>query len=356
MRPKTSTRGFVLIMVLAMLVILSALAATIAVTSDRVRREEEQRQAQLQASIAMASTRATVLYALTTRRMTFGGLTVDDRITQSLDEPGSGGDDDSPASLLPVGNEIRLDGTAYAGPGDARFALQDDRGLLAVNWAPPLVLQGLLEQRPVAGAPPLGTLQNLLLDYQDRDDLYRINSAESDGYRKLDLPPPTNRPLANPGELRAVIGWKSVLAVWDDVELLDLLSVSRNPALNVNTATLPVLDALPGVDATMAQRLLDARELQVFTSTAALAPYLGAAAAGEEGLSLYPSASGTIRLWASTGGTVQVMHWTLTPYDDGGRPWREDYEFTIARADTLDARPARTPQAAVFKRTDAPSQ
>lgn len=356
MRRRPHARGFVLILVLAMLVILSALAATIAVTSDRVRREEEQRQAQLQAAIAMASTRATVLYGLTTRRMTFGGLTIDDRIVQSLDERAAQGQGEEPTSLLPVGNEIRLDGSPYAGPGDARFSLQDDRGLLAVNWASPLVLQGLLDQRPVSAAPPLATLQNLLLDYQDRDDLYRLNSAEADGYREAGLPPPTNRALVNPGELRAVIGWNQVLSAWDDVELLDLLSVSRNPALNVNTATVPVLDALPGVDAAMARRLVDARQLQPFISTASLVPFLGAAAAGEDGVSLYPSASGTLRLWAPVGGSVQVMHWTLTPYDDGGRPWREDYEFTIARADDLDTRPARSIPAAVFKRADTPAQ
>lgn len=355
MRCGSRPRGFVLVLVLAMLVILSALAATIALTADRVRREESQRQAELQAAIAMASTRATVLYLLTTQRMTFGGLTVDDRVVRSLDERAAQRQGEDPTSLMPVGNEIRLDGTAYDA-GAARFSLQDDRGLLSVNWASPLVLQGLLDQRPVEGGPALGTLVNLLLDYQDRDNLYRLGSAEAAGYRERGLPPPTNRALVTPMELRAVIGWERVLSAWDDVELLDVTSVSRNPAINVNTATVPVLDALPGVDAAMAQRLVDARQLQPFISQAALAPFLGAAAAGEDGLSLYPSASGTLRLWAPDGGSVQVMHWTLTPYDDGGRPWREDYEFTIARADDLDARPARAPQAAVLGRAGPPAR
>src|SRR3546814_20125430 len=71
-------RGFILIIVLAMLVVLALLASSVALISERVRDEQFDRQRQFQDALDMASTRATVGYLLTSQRMTFAGLTVDD--------------------------------------------------------------------------------------------------------------------------------------------------------------------------------------------------------------------------------------------------------------------------------------
>ncbi|MEO7252003.1 MAG: type II secretion system protein, partial [Arenimonas sp.] len=79
-------RGFVLIAVLAVLVILSIIAATVGAITQRLRDEQLERQRELRAQIAMASTQATVLYLLTSQRMTFGGLTVDDQMVLTEDE------------------------------------------------------------------------------------------------------------------------------------------------------------------------------------------------------------------------------------------------------------------------------
>ena len=127
-------RGFVLVAVLAMLVILSLLAGTIGLVTQRVRDEQMQRQRLMQASIDMASTRASVVYLLLTQRMTIGGLTVDDRIVLSEDEKAAArrGEGDG-ISLMPTGSEVSLDGTPYLGTADIRFSLQDDRGLSGVG-------------------------------------------------------------------------------------------------------------------------------------------------------------------------------------------------------------------------------
>lgn len=346
-------RGFVLVAVLAMLVILSLLAGTIGLVTQRVRDEQMQRQRLMQASIDMASTRASVVYLLLTQRMTIGGLTVDDRIVLSEDEKAAArrGEGDG-ISLMPTGSEVSLDGTPYLGTADIRFSLQDDRGLLAFNWTAPVFLEGLLAQghHPAAADTtlPIATLQNLLLDYQDPDDLYRLNSAEADGYREAGRPPPSNRVLATPLELRRVIGWGEALAFLGDREIIGTLTATRSAQINLNTAPARVLASLPGVDVAMARRAIDARTVAPFISASAFERLLGVVPAEDGYLALYPLPSGTLTLWPGGGGAAQVLHWTLTPLDDGGRPWREDYEFTLPQDGEDAGRVPRTPATPVF--------
>lgn len=320
--------GFVLVLVLAMLVILSLLAGTVATITQRLRDQELERKRLEDAEIDVASTKATLLYLLLTQRMTFGGLTVDDRMVLSEDEQVMQGGTDRPVSLFPVGNEIVLSGRAYAGLGGTAFSLQDDRGLLGVNWTLPQFMERWWAQVGYNGLPPV-TLGNLLLDYQDEDDLYRLNSAERAEYLREGRPPPLNMPLATPLELRLVKGWDAALGTLDDAHLLRTLTVARMPVINVNTAPAEVLQVLPGVDAGIAQRVVARRALVPFVRLPEFYAFIGAVPADEDRLSLYPSDSGTMRLWAPLGGGVLTVHWTLTPWDDGGRPWREDYGLNL---------------------------
>ena len=331
-------RGFVLVLVLAMLVILSLLAATVGAVTQRLRDDELERQRLLQAELDMASTRASVIYLLTTQRMTFGGLTVDDNVVLTADEQEDAAPGDTLLSFAPVGNEVPLDGQPRRGLGSVDFSLQDDRGLLAVNWMPPALLQGLFAQGK--DTTPVVTQVNRLLDYQDPDDLYRLGSAEAPQYLKEGRVPPTNRVLATPLELRRVKGWDKALEFLDDTALLDVVTTTRSAQLNVNTAPVRVLRSLPGVGEEQAGRVVAYRRLQPFLNLATFREVAGVALPDEELLSLYPSASGILRLWSAQGSAVQVLHWTLTPLDDGGRPWREDYEFTLPQdGEPRDGRP-----------------
>ena len=337
------SRGFVLVLVLAMLVILSLLAGTVASITQRLRDQELQRKRLEDAEVDMASTKATLLYLLLTQRMTFGGLTVDDNVVLSEDEQATQGGTDRPISLLPVGNEIALDGRAYAGIGATAFALQDDRGLLGVNWTLPQFMERWWAQLGYT-ATPAPTLANLLSDYQDEDDLYRLNSAERREYLSEGRAAPLNLPLVTALELRLVKGWDAALASMDDAQLLATLSVARVPSINVNTAPVQVLQVLPGIEAGIADRIVAKRAIAPFLNLSAFHAFVGGVAAEEERLSLYPSDSGTMRMWAPLGGGVQTVHWTLTPWDDGGRPWREDYGLTLPQdrgtSDQVLARPA----------------
>lgn len=330
--------GFVLVLVLAMLVILSLLAGTVAGVVQRLRDQELERKRLEDAELDIASTKATLLYLLLTQRTTFGGLTVDERVVLSEDEQTMQGGGERPISLFPVGTELSMDGRAYAGLGLTAFSLQDDRGLLGVNWAPASFMERWWAQLGYTATPP-ATLANLLADYQDADDLYRLNSAERREYLAEGRPPPLNMPLATALELRLVKGWDAALADMDDSRLLGTLTVARMPSINVNTAPAEVLQVLPGIDAGIAERVVARRALGPFVQLGAFHAFIGAVPAEEDRLSLYPADSGTMRLWAPLGGGVLTVHWTLTPWDDGGRPWREDYGLTLPQ------QPATTAQA-----------
>jgi hypothetical protein len=154
--------------------------------------------------------------------------------------------------------------------------------------------------------------------------------------------------------LRRVIGWDAALADVSDTELNEALSVVRSVQINVNTAPASVLRALPGVDKAMADRVIAARSLAPYVSLSAFYQLLGVSPVDEDFLTLYPLASGTLKLWPAEGGTVQVLHWTLTPRADGGRPWREDYEFILPGDERTIEGPVRPVAAKVFAQPDAP--
>lgn len=324
-----------LVLVLAMLVVLGLLAGTIAAVTARLLDQAQQRAQAMQDELDIASTRATALYLLSTQRMTVGGLTVDNlvsdgeevRVLQAGDEMGS---------MWPVGTEIGLDSRTYRGVGGARFAMQDDYGLFGVNWNPPWVLERLLAQggkeRPVSAE----ALYNRIMDYQDRDNLYRLNSAEADGYRKAGMPPPTNLPLASPMELMRVIGWKQALSFLTPAEISDTITVESVTVVNVNTAPARMLRTLQGVDEEKAARAIAFRKLQPFMTDTAFFQFLGLPKSLDAPVAVYPAMSGTLKLWPSHGGQVGLVHWTLTPDEERGRPWREDYELIQSQAPSQD--------------------
>ena len=327
--PSTSghAQGFVLVLVLAMLVVLSLLAGSIAGVTARLRDQAQFRQMQLNDSIDIASTRATVLYLLNTQRMTTGGVTVDRSVSFGESGVRAIESDEDLMSVLPIGNEIAMDGRTYKGLRSIRFALQDDGGLFAVNWSPPWALQRLLDQAKVPTKIPPQTLINRLLDYQDPDDLYRLNSMEAEGYRSAGLPPPSNRRLATPMELFRVAGWTDALGFLTPAELTDTIGLEDSSVININTAPARVLLTLEGMNPELVGRVLARRKVQPFITETAFFEFLGLRTSSEDGVAVYPAASGTLKLWSANGGQVGLVHWTLTQLEDGQPPWREDYEL-----------------------------
>lgn len=332
--------GFVLVIVLAVLVVLTLLAAATATSAERAIRAAQADANRFQSELAMTGTRETLLFMLATQRQTVAGLTVNESDASATTMLNM--DDPDGFSALPVGNEIRLDGTQYQGLEDTRFALQDDRGLLSVNWAPDAMRLALYEKLEVPG-DEWDVLDARRLDYQDPDDLHRLNGAEKDQYGKFGLPPPTNRTLATPLELRRIPGWDKALADMDDAQLLSLFTMAREATLNINTAPAFILDLLPGLTPENAIRMTQMRSATPFLSTWQAQQHFGIGESFEDGLSLFAKSSGNLILWDRHSGARLLLHWTLTPFEADSAPWRIDYEVTLPRGNESDQAVVGTP-------------
>ena len=346
---RANAGGFVLVIVLATLVVLTLLATAVATSAERAIGAARQDADRFDSELAMRSTRETLLFMLATQRQTLAGLTVNESdasasITQVAEDPDG-------FNALPVGNEIRLDGTPYQGLETTRFALQDDRGLLSANWAGPALRFALYDSLDVRETEWDG-LDAKRLDYQDPDDLHRLNGAEKDQYRREGLPPPSNRALATPLELRRIPGWREMLSSIDDAQMLSLLTLSRSVDLNINTAPSSVLQLLPGLSRGTADRMVEMRRAAPFLSVGQAQETFGLGAVPPDNLSLFAIPSGNLILWDERSGARRLLHWTLTPLEIDGSPWRIDYEVTLPRGKEPDQAVVGAPPTPLFASPD----
>lgn len=367
MNPKTTTRppgaprrqdGFVLVIVLALLVVLTLLAGAVATSGSRAVAEAQDEIDRFQGELDMRSTGDTVLFMMATHRRNLGGLAAlpSPPVTVAMLD---GADDGSHA--LPLGNEIRLDGSLYQGLGDAQFALQDDRGLLNPNWMSSSIIHAFYASR---GAPSArwNELDAKRLDYQDPDELHRLGGAERDDYIEAGRVPPTNRAVATPLEFRRILGWDELLQDMDDAQLLRTLTTTRGATINLNTAPVEVLELIPGMNREHAQRLAAMRRQAPITSFWSLRESFPIAPFMEESLTLFPNISGNLILRDRRFGAKRLVHWRLTPLAVGGPPWQIDYEVILPRDDQSDdgmaeapATPLLAPQDIAGERIEPPA-
>lgn len=328
--------GFVLVLVLVLVVVLTLLAGAVAVVSTQAVDEAQADEEAFQATLDAVATRDVLLFMLGTQPMTIAGLS-----TGPYTSPVSGTADSDGLAGMPRGDEIRLDGRHYTGAGNTMFSIQDDRGLVSLNWAGTLVQNALLESYGVP-AEVRADYQAILEDYQDEDDLKHLNGAESDEYARAGLPGPANHPLATPIELRKVLKWRDLIADTSDLDLLSRLTVARVPDLNINSAPASILQLLPGVDAQSALRIIDHREVTPFTSVHTARTLFNLGALQEDSVNLFPINSGNLILWDRVSGARTQLHWTLSLFPDGRPPWRIDYEIRLPRHAKPEPEPKQT--------------
>src|ERR1019366_6193309 len=190
-------RGFVLVATLWILAVITIAASYFAERVSRSIELARQKQETTDQLVEFANTRADILYRLGTIPITINGL-------------GS-----QPA--------IALDDRPYLGSGDDIVRLQDNRGLLNVNFLEQSMMARLLGQ---LGVPieKRDAMIDTLLDYTDSDDLRRLNGAEKSEYAALGLPPPPNDWLASPYQLRNIIGWRDQPQLWENERLLQFVT------------------------------------------------------------------------------------------------------------------------------------
>lgn len=327
-RAPRSQRGFVLAVTLWVLAAIAVIVGAMtfwAVEEVRSAADDRQRTDDL---IAMHSTRDTLLYIGATSDLTFAGMPTQppgeaELAIARLDEMGAFKHD-------PRGGELRLDSTRYAGLGDIAFALQDEAGLFGV-MVPNESLLGRLLQAEHADQDAIPRLQDALLDYIDPDDLRHLNGAEKREYERARLPPPPNRRLLLPGEIRRVLGWR---ALPGQGALPDLLTTFYSGAVNLNTmpaALLPVW--LPGCPRTC-ELFAEMRKRKAFQSGAEVQTLLGIRLPGDDAVDYRFLASDVLRVtfWGKSGEAWRI-HVRFTPLADQRGPWSILAAYPVPRPD-----------------------
>jgi hypothetical protein len=209
-------RGYVLLMVLAALAVMTFVAQRFALRNDELRRNALDFSQYAQARAATAGALSATLYWNATRPL-------------------------MPAGRGVLDSQVRHDGQRYTTTEGAFVTVQDYRGLLAVNGVDRQVLRNLLSQDGV----PLQRAQamiDVLDDYIDTDNLKRLNGAERAEYQALGLPGPRNDWLVTPRELEAMPLWRddpAQLARW-----MRVFSGDIGHSVNPSTAPLSVLKAV----------------------------------------------------------------------------------------------------------------
>ncbi len=108
-----------------------------------------------------------------------------------------------------------------------------------------------------------------LLDWMDKDNIERMEGAESFYYENLDNPHAcANAPFLTPGQIFLVKGMKELERFGENgsKRLLDFLTIYSNGNININTASREVLQCLSEkIDSGLAEAIVDYRKEQEFS-------------------------------------------------------------------------------------------
>ncbi len=164
--------------------------------------------------------------------------------------------------------------------GGARVQIGDETGKMNVNLAPGYLLYNLLIMVGLEEAEA-DMITDSIEDWRDRDDLNRLNGAESNYYQALQEPYLAKNGLFDvPEDLLLVkgitpeiyYGHKGTTQDGAQIEyyalqkyLTTFTTINR---INVNSAPLPVLAAIPGLDFNVATEIVAMRQEAPITNVA----------------------------------------------------------------------------------------
>lgn len=286
-------RGYALLTVLGLLLLLAVVAARLDARVDLFRDTQGAWLRWAKAQQTLHEAREQVLLALgTTPRSEFG--------------------------FGPGPQALRVDGRVYRLPSGVLVSVQDARGLISVSVLDSRLLYNFLVRQgvPDAQVPPL---IDKLADYGDLDDLRRINGAERDDYRALGLGGPRNDWPVSAYELAQVAGWPQWPQLWQHAG--DFFSTRREEQINPNTAPREVLLALPGATPEGVDALLLQRERLHLTSTAQVAVVSGILL-GLEHDTFYPGRFYRLRVWLPDDGPGALEYNLMFTPSAPRLPWQ----------------------------------
>lgn len=292
-RPPRAQRGYVLIMVLGALALISLVAARFANRIDELRLQAASLQTHAQQKLQMSNALSAALYMVTTNPLGRGGV-------GSGNEPLLYADDR--LYVMPQGGDIRV---------------QDQRGLLPLNAVDRAQFRLVLQALDLPAAEVDGWIDTLQ-DYQDTDSLKRLSGAEAQEYAALGLLPPRNDWLVSVRELNRLPGWKERPAVVEAIE--QIASTGRLLLYNPNTASIKLLAALlPAASPEQLENFDTLRRRTPFVSGAAARRATGLPMEREDFLF---HAGEELRLTVAASGAPRGLQYNVTLTFGGAQaPW-----------------------------------
>ncbi|MDR7334712.1 hypothetical protein J2X21_003876 [Kinneretia asaccharophila] len=296
-----------LLMVLAALAVIALVAQRFAQRNDGLRRNALDFSQYAQAKASGAGALAATLYWNSTR------------------------------GLMPAGRgnhevQMRYDGRRYVTAEGAFVAVQDVRGLLAINGGDRQALTALLVQDGVT-VQRAQAMIDVLDDYIDTDVLRRLNGAERPEYQALGLPGPRNGWLVSMRELEAMPLWR------DDPERLSRLarwfSGDIGHPMNPATAPLSVLRAmLPTANPAQFDLILNLRQTNQLSDGRTAQRLTGLPFEADDFL-FAPGNDSRITVWAP--GLPRALEYNvrLVPAGEPG-PWVITEQHSITRSIITD--------------------
>lgn len=319
-------KGFVLIAVLGLLMVLALIASFIASYAEQRLDQTFQLRQQLQSQLDSDATLATLLYVIATRPLVQNAYLLQ---VPPTDAAAATSSFDAPP-LLDISQlpRLTLEGQRYQGLGQTAFSLQDEGSLLSLldpdreRWTDLFRQHSLTRQQA-------DSFLNQLLDYTDHDDLRRLNGANASDYISAGLAPPPQRPMISPGQVFNLLDGTALQA--DLYTMLPLMTTRSGQLNNLNTSPKVLLQSLPGIDSALAQLIVDERKKKPFTDLADANRRLGHIIPIDP-LEVPSQASPYIRiqLWADRRTCRQPIWLGLssTPASVSA-PWEIDYTFVF---------------------------
>jgi len=284
-------KGYVLVTVMVAMVLLALVATRLDERVANFRDASVQWGRWVQAQADLGAARDELLYLLATRRLTPLGF-----------------------AGTPL---LRVDGRPYRLPSGVWVNVQDMRGLISIVAPDPGVMTRFLVAQgvPERDAAPL---LDKLADYNDLDNLRRLNGAEADAYAAAGQPPPRNDWPISPYELSLMLGWRDHPKLWERAS--DHFTTVRDGWLNPNTAPPEVLAALPGATPQAVRTLLDLREQGFHVGSAAALLGLTGIQLPDDPVAFYPGVFYRLRLWRPEDARAVEYTVMLAP-DAPSFPW-----------------------------------
>lgn len=321
-------QGFVLVAVIVLLTIFAIGAALFSLWTEERMADAIHVKEQHQLKLNALSTRNALLYLLATETVSPLGLetAASPNATDLSASSPTSGHATIPETLL------RLDDIPYKGYGDCIFSIQDEAGLLLLNFFSRRSLSHLLGQLGVP-FPEQAPLLDTLLDYQDANDLVRLNGAEHKQYRQAGRQAPPNRQLLTTWEIAAVLHWRNKVPVQ---RLARLCTLQHAGALAINSAASQVIQTLPGLDGSDAEKILRFREKIPITNLEQLQMIVGKNVAHlDMEVMFMPSLAHRITFWNPAHNRAEEWHITLTLFGEHQQPWIIDGPFTFSTIDSF---------------------